>query len=121
MAVRRVVVGSLWLCFVLGAMSCAHTPEPLRVGGNVSPPQKIRNVHPQYPAAARADRVSGVVIIEVVVDEEGRIAETDVVRSVPGLDEAALEAVTQWEYRPTLLNGVPVPVMMPVTVNFLLQ
>lgn len=121
MSVCRLVVGSLVLCLALGSMSCAHTPAPLRVGGNVSPPEKTRNVHPQYPPAARADQVSGVVIIEAVVDEEGRIAETEVVRSVPGLDEAALEAVTQWEYRPTLLNGVAVPVTMPVTVNFLLQ
>lgn len=121
MATGRLVVGSLALFLVLGATSCAHAPEPLRVGGNVRPPEKTRNVTPRYPPAARADQVSGVVIIEVVVDEEGYVAETDVVRSVPGLDEAALEAVTQWDYRPTFLNGVAVPVTMPVTVNFHLR
>ena len=81
------------LCLALGATSCAlrsAPPEPLRVGGSISPPEKTRNVNPEYPPAARAEQITGVVIIEIVVGPDGRVAESEVVRSVEGLDEAAL-------------------------------
>ena len=70
---------------------------------------------------ARAARVSGVVILETVIGPDGRVTDVKILRSVPLLDDAALEAVRQWEYTPTLLNGVPVPVIMTVTVNFQLR
>jgi protein TonB len=60
------------------------------------------------------------VIIEATIDREGRVTEARLLRSIPLLDQAALEAVRQWEYEPTLLNGVTVPVIMTVTVNFTL-
>jgi protein TonB len=62
-----------------------------------------------------------VVIVEATVDAQGRVRNAKVLRSIPMLDQAALDAVSQWEFEPTLLNGVPVPVMMTVTVNFTLQ
>lgn len=96
-------------------------PKPLRVGGNIQPPQKTKHVNPNYPAIARAARVQGVVIIEATIGPDGRVQEAKVLRSIPLLDQAALEAVTQWEFTPTLLNGVPVAVVMTVTVNFTLQ
>jgi protein TonB len=93
----------------------------LRVGGNIRPPQKIVNVAPIYPQEAQDARVQGVVILEVKVDADGSVAEAWVLRSIPLLDQAALDAVRQWRYSPTLLNGVAVPVVMTVTVNFSLS
>ena len=96
-------------------------PEPVRVGGNISPPTKTKDVPPTDPPVAQSARVQGIVILEAVIGPAGRVTEVKVLRSVPLLDEAAIEAVKQWEYTPTLLNGVPVPVIMTVTVNFTLQ
>jgi protein TonB len=94
---------------------------PVRVGGAVKEPRKIRDVRPVYPEIAQQARVQGVVILEVLVDEFGLVQDAKVLRSVPLLDDAALDAVRQWAYTPTLLNGVPVPVVMTVTVNFSLH
>ena len=94
---------------------------PVRVGGNIKAPTKIRDVRPVYPDEARAGRVQGVVILEVAVEADGRVAQACVLRSIPLLDAAAVDAVKQWEFTPTLLNGVGVPVIMTVTVNFTLQ
>jgi protein TonB len=94
---------------------------PLRVGGNIAPPQKVRHVNPVYPEEAQAARVQGVVIVEATIDTAGRVGDVRVLRSIPLLDEAAVEAVRQWEFTPTLLNGAPVPVIMTMTVNFTLQ
>jgi protein TonB len=93
----------------------------VRIGGDVRPPTKILNVAPIYPEDARAARIAGVVIIEATIDEGGYVADAKVLRSVPPLDDAALDAVRQWQFTPTLLNGQPVPVMMTLTVNFSLQ
>jgi periplasmic protein TonB len=95
--------------------------EPLPVGGNISRPEKLKDVAPVYPAIARMSRVQGVVIIQAVIDTDGRVRDAKILKSIPLLDEAAIEAVRQWEYVPTRLNGVPVPVVMTVTVNFALQ
>ena len=65
--------------------------------------------------------MSGVVILEAVIGPDGRVTDVKVLRSVPLLDDAAIIAVRQWEYTPTRLNGSPVPVIMPVTVNFQLR
>jgi protein TonB len=73
-----------------------------------------------YPPEAQAAGVSGVVILEVLIGGDGRVSNAKVLRSVPLLDQAAIDSVLQWEYTPTLLNGVPVPVLMTVTVNFTL-
>ena len=96
-------------------------PAPVRVGGNIRAPQKTRNVNPVYPQIAQSARVQGVVIIEATIGPSGKVQDARVLRSIPLLDQAALDAVRQWEYSPTLLNGVPVPVIMSVTVNFTLQ
>jgi TonB family protein len=91
---------------------------PVRVGGQIKPPVKIKDVPPVYPALAQSARVQGEVVIEATVGEDGKIADARVVKSVPMLDQAALDAVKQWEYQPSLLNGVPTPVVMTVTVRF---
>jgi protein TonB len=95
--------------------------KPLRVGSVVRAPQKIRDVQPVYPHPALLSRTEGVVIIEATIGVDGRVINTRVLRSANLLDNAALEAVRQWEFTPTLLNGVPVPVIMTVTVNFSLR
>jgi TonB family protein len=94
---------------------------PVRVGGNVRAPAKVTDVRPVYPVEAQSAKIQGVVIIEAVIGEDGRVAQGCVLRSIPLLDVAALDAVKQWEFTPTLLNGAPVPVIMTVTVNFTLQ
>jgi len=90
----------------------------VRVGGGIAPPTKIKNVNPVYPADALAARVAGVVIIEAVIGPDGKVLDARVLRSIPLLDQAALDAVRQWEFTPTLLNGTAVPVVMTATVNF---
>jgi len=94
---------------------------PIRVGGSIKQPTKIVDVRPVYPPIAQSARVSGIVIIEAVIGPTGDVQEARVLRSVPLLDQAALQAVRQWKFTPTLLNGVPVPVVITVTVNFTLQ
>jgi len=93
----------------------------VRVGGNINAPTKIRNVSPVYPLEAQAARVQGVVILEARIEPNGGVGDARVLRSIPLLDEAALDAVRQWEFTPTLVNGQPVPVIMTVTVNFTMQ
>jgi protein TonB len=99
----------------------APPPEPVRIGGTVRQPLKVKNVDPVYPAIAQAARVQGIVIIEATLSPDGRMSNARILRSIPLLDQAALEAVRQWEYTPTLLNGVPVPVIMTITVMFTLS
>ena len=124
MSTRGLTIGSIALCLVLGMTACALRqggPEPLLVGGNILPPEKTRNVAPRYPPEAQSARVTGVVIMDIVIGPDGRVVEAEVVRSIPLLDDAALVAVTQREYRPTLLNGVAVPIATTVTMNFHLR
>jgi protein TonB len=94
---------------------------PLRVGGSIRQPQKVREVAPVYPAIAQAARIEGVVILEAVIGADGRVSQVRLLRSIPLLDQAAMDAVRQWVFTPTLLNGEPVPVVMTVTVAFQLQ
>jgi protein TonB len=91
------------------------------VGGRIKEPTKIRHVPPVYPVIAQQARVGGIVIIAAVIGTDGRVKEAKVLLSKPLLDEAALTAVRQWQFTPTMLNGVPVPVIMTVTVNFKLN
>jgi protein TonB len=96
-------------------------PPPLHVGGGVVPPRKTRDVSPVYPPIAVAAGKEGVVILEAVIAEDGSVREVKVLRSVTLLDQAAMDAVRQWRFTPTLLSGQPVPVVMTVTVNFKLN
>jgi protein TonB len=101
------------------SVSASSTGQaPVRVGGNIPAPRKLKDVKAEYPAIARAAGVSGIVIVETTIDTQGRVSNARVIRSVALLDAAALSAVSQWEFTPTLLNGSPVPIIMSVTVNF---
>ena len=109
---------------VVGGLPDAPPPPPqqaVRVGGQIKEPKKLKNVNPVYPDIARQARVQGVVILECTISPQGKVTDVKVLRGIPLLDQAAVEAVRQWVYTPTLLNGVPVPVIMTVTVNFKLS
>lgn len=92
--------------------------EAVRVGGNIRPPVKTKDVPPVYPAVAKAAKVSGQVVLEATVGPDGRVSDTRVVRSIPLLDQAAIDAVQQWEYKPTMVKGQAVPVIVTISVNF---
>jgi protein TonB len=102
----------------LGPAAAAGGSAPLRVGGDIAEPKKIVDARPVYPQAAQDAKISGVVIMEVVIDTTGGVRDAKVLRSVPMLDQAALDAVKRWRFTPTLLNGAPQEVIMTVTMNF---
>ncbi len=110
---------------VFGDIGPPPPPEdegPIRVGGQLKEPRKIKYVDPVYPEIARRARVAGSVILEVVVDKEGNPKSIKVLRGLSmGLTEAAVEAVKQWRWEPSTLNGKPVEVIVVLTVNFKLQ
>jgi protein TonB len=93
-------------------------PELVRAYLDVRPPRKLAGADPVYPSLARATRTEGTVALECTIDSDGRVSNLRVVRSHPLFDAAALEAVSTWRYAPTLLRGVPVAVLMTVTVEF---
>jgi protein TonB len=107
---------------VVGGLPDAPAPvQAVRVGGQIKEPKKLKHVAPNYPDIAKQARVQGVVILECTISPQGKVTDVKVLRGIPLLDAAAIEAVKQWVYTPTLLNGVPVPVIMTVTVNFRLS
>lgn len=93
----------------------------VRPGGSIKPPTKLRDVSPIYPELAKRVGVEGVVIIECTINPQGRVVNARVLRGHALLDPAAVAAVERWVYTPTLLNGVPVSVVMTVTVKFFLR
>ena len=93
----------------------------LKVGGVIAAPKRLVGVPPSYPDDAAQAKVQGAVVLDVVIDAEGVPTDVQVAKGVPMLDAAAIEAVRQWRYEPTLMNGVPVPIAMTVTVNFTLD
>jgi TonB family protein len=115
--VKVVAVGGKTEHIVEGISS---SREPLPVGGRIAMPQRLVHAQPAYPQIAKTGRVEGTVEIAVVIDAFGNIDQTRVVRSIPQLDGAAIEAVRKWKYSPTVVNGVAVPVTMVVHVTFAL-
>jgi TonB family protein len=102
-----------------GAAAVPASGVPIRVGGDIVEPRKIRDVKPTYPPDAAAAGTEGTVIIEASIGRDGTVQNARVIRSIPGLDDSALAAVRQWLYTPTKLNGMPVEVVITVTVSFL--
>jgi protein TonB len=92
----------------------------IRPGGDIKPPVRTVYVAPPYPGLARAARIQGLVVVECTIDPSGRVVDARVITGPPLLQGAALDAVRQWRYTATRLNGVPVAVLMTVTVNFTL-
>jgi TonB family protein len=103
------------------APASAPGPTPTAVSGatpRISEPRKIKDVPPVYPPNKLTAGESGIVILSATIDKTGHVVDLDVVRSTPGFEEAAIKAVSKWEYTPTLLNGEPIPVVMSVVVTF---
>ncbi len=94
--------------------------KPIQVGGNVLEAKLVNRVMPVYPQLARQARISGTVRLEGVISRDGRVINLHVISGHPLLIGAALEAVRQWVYRPTLLNGQAVEVIAPIDVHFTL-
>ena len=90
----------------------------VRVGSNLKPPRQTYSVQPEYPVLARQTHVAGTVVVNAVIDEDGNVVGARALSGHPLLIPAALKAVLQWKYEPTLLNGTPVAVEMEVTVHF---
>jgi protein TonB len=98
-------------------------PQPVaqrivRVGSNLKAPRQIFLIQPEYPQLARQAHVWGTVVVDAVIDEHGNVVQARTLSGHPLLIQAALKAVLQWKYVPTLLNGTPVAVEMEVTVYF---
>jgi TonB family protein len=111
--------------WILDPAKTATTGAPMRVGGPgtpeqpaVQPPRKTKDVPPVYPVDAQRARIGGMVVLEAVIDRQGKVKDLRVLQSVPELDSAAIKAVSQWEYSPTLIAGVPVEIIMTVTLTF---
>jgi TonB family protein len=98
--------------------SLPAAPNVVRVGGDIKYPARVVHVEPVYPDAARQMGVQGVVILEVLIAEDGKVQDARIMRSIPELDEAAMTAVRQWAFTPTVVNGVPMKAIMTVTVSF---
>ncbi|MEO6235734.1 MAG: energy transducer TonB [Vicinamibacterales bacterium] len=94
---------------------------PVRLADLPVSPRKIVDARPLYPDIARSARVQGTIIMEAVLDTNGRVTQLRVLQSVPLLDQAAIDAVRQWRYTPSLYGGRPVSVLMTITVRFTLQ
>jgi protein TonB len=94
---------------------------PVRAIGEIRTPKLIKRVEPVYPEIARQARVEGIVILEAATDMYGRVQTVKVLRSIPLLDQAAMDAVRQWIYEPMIINGRPRGVIFTVTVRFKLE
>ncbi len=95
---------------------------PIEVGGNVRAPEKITYPQPAYTEIARKARIQGVVIVQAIIDKQGNVTNVKVLKGLPmGLEEAAVEAIKTWKFKPATLNGKPVAVYYNLTVNFKLQ
>jgi len=105
-------------------VSLAPSPTPAiprRPGGDVKAPARMFYVAPIYPPIAKSIKLEGSLVIEATIDENGAVRNARVLRSQPLLDQAAIDAVSQWKYAPTRLNGVAVPVILTVTVVFAMK
>jgi protein TonB len=92
--------------------------KPVRIGGQIKEPAIIHRVQPEYPALAVASKMEGVVILEAIVDEEGRVESVRSLRTATIFDDPAIKAVRQWRYSPVLLNGRPEKFILTVVVSF---
>jgi protein TonB len=109
-----------------GTGTSVPTPPPpraaakriVRVGSTLKAPRQTYSVQPDYPVLAKQERIWGTVVVDAVIDEHGNVVQAHVVSGHPLLMTAALNAVLQWKYEPTLLNGTPVAIEMEVNVNF---
>jgi TonB family protein len=118
---------SLRSLVLLGAVSiflanpCRAQDAPRVAGQDVPPPKRTRTILPEFPAEAQARGLHGIVILELIIDTEGHVADATLIRSVPPFDDAALAAVRKWEYEITRVDGKPVRVSLTVPITFALR
>jgi periplasmic protein TonB len=110
---------------VSGAVALPPPPKPaapqrVKQGGNVTAASIITQTRPVYPPLARQARIQGNVVLHAIIDKDGKVAQLEVISGHPLLVQSALDAVRQWLYKPTLLNGDPVEVDTTITVSFTL-
>jgi protein TonB len=103
---------------VLGGVIGGTGKGPVPVRNADRPPRVLRQVKPVYPSEAFVKRIEGTVVVELLIDDRGRVARTRIVQSVPLLDTAAVEAVLQWVFAPAEKGGLPVPVIVMAPVSF---
>ena len=96
------------------------TTQRIRVGGNVEQAALVHQVMPQYPQIAKTAHISGTVILHAIIAKDGTVQELQYISGPPLLMRAAMDAVHQWRYKPTLLNGDPVEVDTTISVVFTL-
>jgi TonB family protein len=119
---RLVPIVAAFLLFGTLAPPLSAQDEPLTAGsGGVPVPKRANTVKPEYPAEAQAQGIRGIVILELIIDKQGKVAEARIVRSVPGLDEAALTAARQWTYEVTKVDGKPVSLRLTVPITFAMK
>lgn len=115
------IVGGLAEALPLPPPPPPKPKAPIRIGGQVKEPALVHRVEPVYPSIAVARQLEGMVILEAIVDEEGRVESVRVLRSHKIFEDAAVEAVRQWRYSPVLLNGRPEKFILTVVVSFTLR
>jgi TonB family protein len=97
----------------------AEVPTVYKVGGGISSPTLVHKVEPEYSDEARAALYQGTVVLAVTIDTDGTAQDMRVIRGLGlGLDEKALQAISQWKFKPGAKDGQPVPVMATIEVNF---
>src|SRR5262245_34362549 len=109
------------LCGLLAVMTTAQEAPPKVAGTDVPPPKRTRLILPEYPPEAQERGQHGIVILELTIDTQGKVADVRVVRSIPPFDDAAITAVKQWEYEVTRVDGKPVSVLLTVPITFALR
>jgi protein TonB len=95
-------------------------PSRIRVGGNVAQANLIHMVNPQYPAIAKTAHISGTILLHAIIGKDGTVQNLQYISGPPLLMQSAMDAVKQWRYKPTLLNGDPVDVDTTISVVFTL-
>ena len=116
------VIQATWSTRPKSAVTTTSPGPPYRVGGDVKAPVVINRVEPVYPEEARKARIMGIVIVEAIIDQNGVVKDVEVLKPLPfGLDQAAVDAVKQWTFKPATLNGQPVAVRFNLTINFRLS
>jgi protein TonB len=116
---KNVVVMAIIVHLLAGA---GVEEAPLRVGGDVARPEKISGPPPVYTELARKARLQGMVIVEAIINTQGNVVDARILKGMPmGLDQAALDAVERWKFKPATLEGKPVKVYYTLAVNFKLQ
>ena len=120
---KRIALSAVLAAVVVltAAFGQSNPDSPIRVGGNVMQANLIQQVPPVYPPDAKQNRIQGEVKLEVTIGQDGHVAEAKASSGPAELTQSAIDAVSQWVYKPTFLNGQPVTVLTTVSVNYTLS